>query len=239
VHDINPPFKKVNLRNVPKGIEILFEDKSIIVIKKSSGLLSIATNKKEKTTAHTLLNLYVNRSNARSGERIYIVHRLDRDTSGVLVFAKSEEIKETLQEQWSTFSKQYVAVVDGILEEKEGELSSYLVENKAHIMYSTKDETLGKFAKTAYKVKKENKDYSLLEIKLHTGRKNQIRVHFADIGHPISGDKVYGHGKVGKHVKRLALHAASLTIVHPVTKRTITFQTDLPAYFKSLVKNRQ
>ena len=129
-----------------------------------------------------MLNDYVKRGNIRSRNRVFIVHRLDRDTSGVLVFAKNEKAKRYLQEQWSEFTKMYVAVVHGTLEEKEGIITSYLLENKAHRMYSVNDPAKGKFAKTGYKVMKESGKFTLLEINLFTGRKNQIRVHLAEKG---------------------------------------------------------
>lgn len=235
-NEINPPFKKTPKKYEPRGLSILFEDKFIIVVKKSNGLLTIGTDKEKTKTAHHLLSEYVKRGNVKSPARVYIVHRLDRDTSGVLVFAKDERAKRFLQDEWANFNKKYLTVVNGSLEKKEGEISSYLAENKAHIVYSTKAEEDGKLACTGYKVLREVKGYSLLEIALHTGRKNQIRVHMADIGHPVAGDMVYGKGF--KRIRRLALHAASLSIVHPVSKRHLTFETEMPNYFKELMKTQ-
>jgi 23S rRNA pseudouridine1911/1915/1917 synthase len=162
------------------------------------------------------------------------VHRLDRDTSGILVLAKSETAKSYLQDEWSKFSKKYYAVVLGTPEDKEGVISSYLVENKMHRMYSTNDAKKGKLAKTGYKVLKENSKYSFVEIDLLTGKKNQIRVHFADKGCPVVGDNIYGIKD--RFVKRLALHAASISILHPFTKEQMTFEAKVPVYFKSLIK---
>jgi len=233
VYEVNPPFKKPAKKYEPRGLSIIFEDKFIIVVKKANGLLTIGTDKERNKTAQSLMSEYVKRGNAKSPARVYIVHRLDRDTSGVLVFAKDERTKNNLQEHWGDYSKKYLTVVNGTLEEKEGTITSYLAENKAHIVYST-NETEGKLAQTEYKVIKETKDYSLLEINLLTGRKNQIRVHMADAGHPVAGDVVYGKGF--KRIRRLALHAASLSIIHPVSKRKLTFETDMPNYFKELIK---
>lgn len=137
------------------------------------------------------------KGNLKSKNRVFIVHRLDRDTSGVLVFAKTEDAKRYLQDRWPEFSKKYYAVVQGTLPEKEGVISSYLAENRAHRVYSVADPAKGKLAKTGFRVVKESKSYTLLEIELLTGRKNQIRVHFAEKGHPVVGDKVYGEKSRG------------------------------------------
>ena len=203
------------------------------MVNKINGLLTISTEKVKDNTVYYLLNAYVKKGNSKSKNRIFIVHRLDRDTSGVLVFAKNEDSKHYLQGEWHSFVKKYFAVVHGTLQEKEGVISSYLVENRAHKMYSVNDPKKGKLAKTGYKVLVESKSYTLLAIDLFTGRKNQIRVHLTDIGHPVVGDKIYGEKSFG--VKRLALHAASLTISHPYTKEKMTFETEIPAFFKSFV----
>lgn len=184
-------------------------------------------------TAYFALNNYVRKGNPKSRKRIYIVHRLDRDTSGVLVFAKSEAAKRYLQDEWSGFTKKYFAVIHGALEHKEGVISSYLAENVIHKMYATEDPKKGKLAKTAYKVLQESKRYSLVEIDLLTGRKNQIRVHFADSGCPVVGDKVYG--EPDRAIKRLTLHAGTITILHPGTKEQMTFEAEIPAYFTFLL----
>ncbi|MBI9069706.1 MAG: RluA family pseudouridine synthase [Salinivirgaceae bacterium] len=228
-------FKKPSKKHEPKGLTILYEDKDIIVVNKINGLLTISTDKEREKTAYFLLTDYVKKGNSQSINRVFIVHRLDRDTSGILVFAKTEKVKRFLQDNWQQFHKTYFAVVHGKLQEKAGEITSYLAENKAHKMYSTKDPTEGKLAKTGYKVKRESNKFSLLEIDLFTGRKNQIRVHLADKGHAIVGDKVYG--KAEKNIKNLALHAASLSLIHPLTKEKMTFETPPPAYFKTLIKS--
>jgi tRNA pseudouridine32 synthase/23S rRNA pseudouridine746 synthase/23S rRNA pseudouridine1911/1915/1917 synthase len=227
-------FKAPSKKHQPKGLTILYEDRDILVVDKIEGLLTIGTEREREKTAHFLLNEYVKKGSERSRNRVFIVHRLDRETSGILLFAKNEEAKFYLQERWKEFSKKYVAVVHGKLREKEGVITSYLLENKAFRVYSVKDPDKGKFSKTGYKVIKESDKLSLLEIDLFTGRKNQIRVHFSEKGHPVVGDKIYGN--TDKGFKRLALHAASLTIIHPHTNREMSFETEIPLYFRTLVK---
>jgi len=204
-------------------------------VDKVNGLLTVSNEKVRENTAYYLLNTYVRKGNQKSRNRVFIVHRLDRDASGIIVFAKNENSKRYLQEKWQGFEKKYYAVIHGTLPMKEGVLTSYLAENRAHKMYSVDDPQKGKLAKTGYKVLRESKKYSLLEIDLLTGRKNQIRVHFAEKGCPVAGDKKYGE-KI-KSIKRLTLHAASITILHPYTKEKMTFKTKVPAYFESLVNS--
>jgi tRNA pseudouridine32 synthase/23S rRNA pseudouridine746 synthase/23S rRNA pseudouridine1911/1915/1917 synthase len=194
----------------------------------------MGTESEKENTAYYHLTDYVRKGNPRSRNRIFIVHRLDRDTSGVLVFAKSEPVKRFLQDNWKDFSKNYAAVVHGQMSEKEGIITSYLVENSANRMYSVNNPDKGKFSKTGYKVVKENAKFSFLEIHLFTGTKNQIRVHFSEKGHPVAGDKIYGLPEKG--IKRLALHSASLTLIHPFSKKTMIFETLVPPYFYELVK---
>ena len=198
------------------------------------GLLTVSTEREKDKTAHFILNEYVRKGNPKSKNRIFIVHRLDRDTSGILVFAKNEKAKNHLQEGWEQFDKTYFALIHGSLEDKNGTITSYLAENKAYQMYSVKDPEKGKLSITKYKVVKENSKYSLLEINLVTGRKHQIRVHFSEKEHPVVGDKVYGPKDKG--IRRLVLHAASLTITHPFTKKEMIFKTEIPTYFRSLIK---
>jgi len=229
-------FKAPPKRFHPKGLSILYEDHDILVVDKAHGLLTISNDKVKERTAFFLLNDYVRKGNQKSRHRVFIVHRLDRDTSGIIVFAKSEENKHFLQDEWQNFKKKYYAVVHGILEEKQGEISSYLTENSAYKMYSVKDPKKGKFAKTGYKVLRESKSYSLLDVSLYTGRKNQIRVHLSDLGHPVVGDKKYGERDKG--IKRLTLHATSLSITHPYSKEQMTFETKIPGYFNSLLSSR-
>ncbi|MCH7763471.1 MAG: RluA family pseudouridine synthase [Candidatus Marinimicrobia bacterium] len=228
-------FKSPPKRFQPSGLSILYEDHDILVVDKMSGLLTVSNEKVKENTAYFLLTKYVRKGNQKSKNRIFIVHRLDRDASGVIVFAKNENAKRYLQAEWQGFKKIYYAVVHGTLPKKEGIITSYLTENRVHKMYSVDDPKKGKLAKTGYKVLRESKKYSLLEIDLLTGRKNQIRVHFSEKGCPIAGDKIYGEKKKG--IKRLTLHAASITILHPYTKEEMTFEAKVPAYFKTLLNS--
>jgi len=229
-------FKSSPKRYHPQGLTIIYEDYDILVVDKVSGLLTMGNDKVKENTAYYLLNNYVRKGNPKSRKRVFIVHRLDKDTSGVIVFAKNEKVKLYLQDEWAGFKKIYYAVVEGSLREKEGVISSYLAENDLHKMYSVNDPGKGKLAKTGYKVLRESKQYSLLEIELLTGRKNQIRVHMADKGCQVVGDKKYG--KREKGIKRLALHAASLSIVHPYSKEMMTFKARIPAYFNFLLRTK-
>jgi RluA family pseudouridine synthase len=231
-------FKQAPKRFQPKGLTILYEDHYIVVVDKRSGLLSISTDREKEKTAHYLLNEYVKKGNQKSNNRVYIVHRLDRDTSGVLLFAKTEVAKQYLQDEWEHFEKKYYAVVHGVFDEKEGLITSYLAENSIHRMYSVTNPEKGKFSKTGYKVIRESSKYSLLQVDLLTGRKNQIRVHFSEKGHPVAGDKTYGDKENDRDIKRLTLHAAYMTINHPFTKEKMLFESPVPAYFKSLVNGK-
>jgi tRNA pseudouridine32 synthase/23S rRNA pseudouridine746 synthase/23S rRNA pseudouridine1911/1915/1917 synthase len=162
-----------------------------------------------------------------------VVHRLDQDTSGILLFAKSEPAKKFLQEHWEQTDKYYLAIVQGQITPKEGTISTYLAENSAHKVYSTPDAAKGRLSHTAYKVLKGGKGFSLVEIHLLTGRKHQIRVHFAEKGHPVVGDSKYGRGKIGS--KRLALHARSISFTHPFSGKQMTFDTGIPGDFVKLL----
>ena len=223
--------------HLPRGLEILYEDRDILVVDKPAGLLTVGTKTNKVRTACYILTDYVRKGCLKSRNRIFTVHRLDQWTSGVLIFAKSEEVKLRLQAQWKDTEKKYVAVVYGRLAQKEGIISSYLSENKAYTVYSTTDAAKGKLAHTAYKVLKETGQFSLLEINLLTGRKNQIRVHMADKGHPIVGDRKYG--KTGDGYRRLALHSKSISFKHPTSGEQMTFKTKVPSYFNELIGNIQ
>lgn len=224
-------------RHLPKGLEIIYEDDEILVVNKPAGLLTVGTATNKSRTVYCFLTDYVRKGNPKSRKQIFTVHRLDQWTSGVLIFAKSEEIKEVLQNQWQETEKKYIAVVHGKLAQKEGIISSYLAENKVFKVYSTKDTDNGKLAYTAYKVLKENEKFSLLEINLLTGRKNQIRVHMADKGHPVVGDRKYGTEK--ELYKRLALHSHSISFKHPKTGKWMIFKTKVPVFFHQLLDNKK
>ena len=217
----------------PKGLTILHEDKDILVVEKPAGLLTVGTERNKSRTVHYLLNDYVRKGNPKSRNRVYVVHRLDQDTSGILLFAKSESAKKFLQEHWDQTNKHYLAIVYGQLTPKEGTISTYLTENAAHRVYSTPDTVKGKLSHTAYKVVKETREFSLVEIHLLTGRKHQIRVHFAEKGHPVTGDGKYGKGQ--RVSKRLALHARSISFIHPFNGRQMTFDTGMPKDFVRLL----
>ncbi|SHM98138.1 RluA family pseudouridine synthase [Gracilibacillus kekensis] len=210
-------------------MKILYEDDAIIVIEKDSGLLSIATEKERSLTAYKQLMEYVQQSNPN--DRIFVVHRLDRETSGVMLFAKSEKIKKILQEGWSEMvqERSYVALVEGIVKKSEDTITSWLKETKTFKMYSSKKAGDGKKAITHYKVIKANNNLSLLSVYLETGRKNQIRVHMSDIGHPIVGDKKYG--AKANSIGRFGLHAIVLAIKHPVTSELLRFKSNIPTEF--------
>lgn len=224
--------KRSTNRRRPRGIEILYEDNEILVIDKPSGLLTVETKGDKIKTAHHALTNYVRKGCAKSRKQIFVVHRLDRDTSGVLIFAKTHHAYTTLQDNWKNTKKIYLAVVHGKLSKKKDTITSYLAENKAQFMYSTSDSKIGKLSHTCYKVVKETKAFSLLEINLLTGRKNQIRVHLADRGHPIVGDIKYGICAKGN--RRLALHARSISFEHPTSGKKLSFETKTPVYIEKL-----
>jgi len=210
-------------------IEIIYEDKWLIIVNKPSGLLSIATRDEKRETVYSYLSDYVKKQGREN--KIFIVHRLDRETSGLLLFAKNEKIKRTLQDSWndSIIERTYVALVEGQVQKQEGVISSFLYEDRSFIMHSSADSSKGQKAVTRFKVLKSNMSWSLLEINLETGRKNQIRVHMQDIGHSVAGDKKYG-AKTNP-VKRLALHAMNLSFIHPVSNEKMVFETAIPKPF--------
>ncbi|MBP5319283.1 MAG: RluA family pseudouridine synthase [Paludibacteraceae bacterium] len=214
-------------------IKLLYEDDVIVVIEKRAGFLSVGTDREKEKTVYHVLNQYM-KAQKRQG-RIYVVHRLDRDTSGLMLFAKTEEAQQTLQKNWNdmVIERSYIAVVEGAMETPSGEIRSYLTEDKQMRMHSSPTDNGGQLAVTRYECQRVNKNYSLLRLQLETGRKNQIRVHMQSIGHPVSGDKKYG-GQTSP-AKRLCLHAATLKFVHPVTRKPMSFVLPVPASFSKLV----
>lgn len=214
-------------------LKIVYEDDDIIVVNKGYGLLSMGTDKIKDGTAYSLLRDYVKRKDPRN--KLFIVHRLDRDTSGLMMFAKTMAAKETMQHNWNNMvlERCYNAIIRGRMEPAEGEIRSYLTENSAHEVYSTQNPEEGQLAVTRYRTVGHRGPYTLLELNLATGRKNQIRVHLKDSGHPIVGDRRYGSDESPIH--RLALHARTLRFVHPVTRRDMNFSCPLPASFSKLV----
>lgn len=225
-------WSKVRKENQPRGLEILFEDDYLIVVVKEAGLLSIATAKENEQTAYSILTDHVKKKDDKN--RIFIVHRLDRDTSGIMLFAKSEKVKKLLQENWkdAVEERKYIAITDGPVEKPEEIITSWLTESKAFVMYSSPTPNGGQKAVTHYKVLKKNRNYSMLEVILETGRKNQIRVHMQDLRHPIIGDKKYGSLK--NPIRRLGLHARVLAFRHPITGEDVRFETEIPKEFLSL-----
>ncbi len=217
---------------LPKGLAVLYEDKDILVVDKPAGLLTVSTEREKSRTAQSILTDYIRTGCGRSQKRIYVVHRLDRDTSGVLIFAKSEEAMLRLKDQWKQTEKKYLAVVHGRCEKDSGTITSYLAEDEDYTMYSTSDRRKGKLSQTSYTVLRRTRKYSLLEIVLLTGRKNQIRVHLAGIGHPIVGDTKYG--KENDEQRRMALHARSISFNHPFSGKPLSFQSEVPAIFSAL-----
>lgn len=214
-------------------VRVIFEDPYLIVIEKKENLLTVRTDNGNELTAYSILKKHVLK--ASKFNRIYTVHRLDRETSGVLVFAKDRSVQLALQENWHTDVKKriYVAVVEGRMERQEDTIVSWLTENEKSLkVHSSPVDNGGQQAVTHYRVIKSNDDYSLLEIELATGRKNQIRVHMQSIGHPVIGDKRYG-AKTNP-IGRLALHARILEFTHPVTKNPVHFETPVPRNFLHL-----
>ena len=214
-----------------KKLNILYEDKYLLIINKPAKILSVSTNnEKEKTAFHEVYE-YIKNKNKRN--KIFIVHRLDYDTSGILIFAKNEEVKYLLQNKWDKVERCYAAVVCGNVEKQNETIKSYLKETSTLITYSTNKKD-GKLAITNYNKILSNDLYTLLEINIKTGRKNQIRVHMKDIGHPIIGDKKYNSNL--NPINRLALHANYIKFTHPITKKDIEIDIDIPDSFINLFK---
>ncbi len=213
-------------------IKIVYEDDDILVVDKGYGLLSVGTDSSKKSnveTAYSILRQYV--KSIHPSNKIFIVHRLDRDTSGLMIFAKTMEAKENLQHNWNNMvlQRKYVALLDGEMEEQSGVIRTHLAETSQHEVYSTENGSDGKLAVTRYRVRKKGKGHTLAEFSLDTGRKNQIRVHARDLGCPITGDKKYGKGAGPLH--RLALHAETLRFAHPITRMDMNFTSPVPSQF--------
>ena len=212
---------------------IVYEDDDFIAIDKPYGLLSVESDKEREETAFNYVFNYL--QNKNKALRPYILHRIDKETSGVLVFAKNPKIHSMMKLRWNELVKtrEYYALVEGCVESKSDTITSYLLKNQNDLMYSSKDPS-GEYAITNYKVIKQNSQYSLLRVNIETGRKNQIRVHMQDIGHPIVGDDKYGHTK--NPLKRLGLHASKLEFVHPITKEAIEISAPVPNIFSGVFK---
>ena len=213
-------------------LKILYEDAYLIVVEKKEGLLSVATEKQKERTAQHILNEYVKRQHRNN--RIYVVHRLDRETSGIMMYAKDEKTQYSLRDNWHNIvtDRRYVAVVTGEMEKDQGCVESWLTDRKLYVSSSPVDDG-GKFSVTHYRTIRRGNGYSLVELELETGRKNQIRVHMESLGHPVVGDERYGCEI--NPLGRLALHAFKLCFYHPVTHQLMEFETPYPGIFKSLV----
>ncbi len=222
---------KVPLSAAFIGLSILFEDEYVIVIDKNAGLLSIASGSEKEKTAYSQLRAHVKLMSPKN--KLFVLHRLDKDTSGVMMFAKSAEVQERMQRNWHGFvtKRTYIAVLEGSVKEDKGVISSWLTEDKEHNVISHEDQQ-GRQAITNFKVIKRCLDFSMLEFELQTGRKNQIRVHSQEIGHPIIGDRKYG-AKVSP-IGRLGLHANVLEFTHPVDGVTMSFKSPIPKTFTRL-----
>ena len=223
---------KGNTKELP--FEILFEDAHIVVVNKPSGLLTIATEKEKERTLYHMVREYLVGKDKRA--RIFIVHRLDKDTSGIVIFAKDEKTKNQLQEHWNEYVslREYVAVVHGNVKKDSDRIVQTLKETKTNLVYVSRKKDDGKEAITNYEVLKRTDDYSLLKITIETGRKNQIRVALATINHPIVGDKKYSNLKETEN--RLYLHANRLKLYYPEIKKDILFETSTPTEFKKIMK---
>lgn len=222
-----------NLELTHPKLRIIFEDNDLIVVEKKEGLLTVTTGTGDDTTAFSILKNHVKKSSPAN--KIYTVHRLDRETSGVLVFSKNRDAQHTFRNNWQEIvtKRTYVALVEGKVAKEKDRIVSWLTENEVSLkIRSSKTDNGGKEAITNYKLLKSNEEFSLLEIELETGRKNQIRVHLESIGHPIVGDRKYGSSV---SIGRLALHARVLEFYHPVTGEIMHFESQIPKEFLRLV----
>lgn len=233
--EVNASRAFVTLRH-PR-LKLLYEDNDVIVVEKGYGLLSVGIPnpaKKKIENAYDILRDYLKRKDPRN--KLYVVHRLDRDTTGVMMFAKTEEAQETLRHNWNNFvlERLYVALVEGLVKDDEGTIKSHLTENSQYKVYSTENGNDGRLAVTRYKVAGRGHGLSLVEFTLDTGRKNQIRVHSSEMGHPISGDRKYGARQ--SRLGRLCLHAKTLRFAHPITKKDMYFESPVPQGFLKAIR---
>ena len=216
-----------------RNMRLVYEDEHLIVIDKNAGLLSMASDNEKYLTAYNILSTYI--KSQKPSNRIFIVHRLDRDTSGLMMFARSEKVQSLMQRDWkrNVTARTYVALVEGKVTEPEGIVKSYIYESKSLIMHSTNDPKKGDLAITRWRLLKSGSEYSLLEVTLETGKKNQIRLHMQETGHSIAGDKKYGASS--SPISRLGLHASLLAFIHPVTGKEMRFESKIPAKFRRMV----
>lgn len=214
-------------------IKIVYEDRYIVVVEKNVGILSMAAGH-SSLNVKTVLDSYFKTSRQKC--TAHVVHRLDRDTSGLMIYAKDMQTEQILEHEWHdiVYDRRYVAVVSGEMEDDYGTMTSWLKDNKAYITYSSPYDNGGKYAVTHFHTLDRTTDHSLVEFRLETGRKNQIRVHSADMGHPVCGDIKYGNGD--DPIGRLCLHAYVLCFYHPITRRRMEFETPIPVNFRKLFK---
>ena len=214
-------------------VKLVYEDRWLVVVEKNVGILSMAAGHKSLNVKSVLDNYF-----QKTGQkcRAHVVHRLDRDTSGLMVYAKDIETEQIFEHNWHeiVYDRRYVAVVSGEMAESEGTIANWLKDNKAYVTYSSPVDNGGKYAVTHFRVLDRTTEHSLVEYQLETGRKNQIRVHSADMGHPVCGDTKYGNGDDPIH--RLCLHACVLCFWHPVTRERMEFDTPIPTSFRQIFK---
>ena len=218
-----------------KYVNLVYEDQYLVVIEKKPGILSMAAGH-SSLNVKTVLDEYFKKTRQKC--RAHVVHRLDRDTSGLMIYAKDMETEQILEHEWHdiVYDRRYVALCSGEMEEDTGTVANWLKDNKAYVTYSSPVDNGGKYAVTHFFVLDRSTDYSLVEFKLETGRKNQIRVHSADMGHPVCGDVKYGNGDSPLH--RLCLHAYVLCFYHPITHKPIEFSTPIPPQFRAVINKK-
>ncbi|MBQ9236844.1 MAG: RluA family pseudouridine synthase [Prevotella sp.] len=235
------PGMKISVSNSKKNdtfksryVNLVYEDQYLVVVEKKPGILSMAAGH-SSLNVKSVLDDYFQRT--RQGCRAHVVHRLDRDTSGLMIYAKDMETEQILEHEWHdiVFDRRYVALCSGEYEEDTGTIANWLKDNKAYVTYSSPVDNGGKYSVTHFCVLNRSPYHSLVEFKLETGRKNQIRVHTADMGHPVCGDIKYGNGDDPIH--RLCLHAYVLCFYHPVTHRPMEFSTPIPPSFKEVINH--
>ncbi|MFV0469418.1 MAG: RluA family pseudouridine synthase [Dysgonomonas sp.] len=232
---IHKESHKHDLKNL-EGVTIVYEDEDLLVVHKEPKLLSIATDREKRETAYSIISQYLKTSDPEA--RVFVLHRLDRDTSGLMLFAKSTQIQENMQRRWDDIIlvRSYIAVVEGRPIPPTGTIMSWLTEDKNLVMHSSQTDNGGQRAITNYETVKTSRKFTMLRLNLETGRKNQIRVHMQSFGHPIVGDKKYGSHI--NPIKRMALHAHELKFIHPTTGETLEFKSPIPEKIMMLVETK-
>ena len=226
-------FKNEDKKAKETKLDIIYEDDDLLVINKPSGMLSIESDEEKINTMYNLATYYVSKKD--KNKRLYLVHRIDRDTSGIIIFAKDEKLMNYLTKSWGNLVKkrEYIAICEGKFDEKKGTIKSYLHQNQNNMMYSNNIKEKGQLSITHYKVLKENDNYSMLGVLIDTGRKNQIRVHMTDLGHPVAGDKKYKSET--NPINRLCLHAYKLEFINPLNQKLYKFEAKIPKEFNQII----